>query len=186
MRWRLIDLVAWMYETFGVSSSEDILGRELREMGYRWLTARPRHPGHDVEAATAFKKLLRGTQANQTRSGPKAHRNMVQRRSSCRTESQTHTTVGQAGNKAISAQRSTHGVSLALGTISARITENQQVWLCHGLIVRLWKNFSKSSPPTSVQMPRARLSSIRQDAHGRKAGHPRQHNALAPASIASR
>lgn len=56
VRWRLVDLVAWMHETFGVSSSEDILGRELREMGYRRLTARPRHPGHDVDAALAFKK----------------------------------------------------------------------------------------------------------------------------------
>ncbi len=33
VRWRLIDLVAWMYETFGVSSREDILGRELRGKG---------------------------------------------------------------------------------------------------------------------------------------------------------
>jgi transposase len=56
VRWRLIDLVAWMHERFGVSSSEDILGRELREMGYRRLTARPRHPSHDIEAATTFKK----------------------------------------------------------------------------------------------------------------------------------
>jgi transposase len=35
VRWRLIDLEAWMYETFGVSSSEDILGRELRDLSYR-------------------------------------------------------------------------------------------------------------------------------------------------------
>jgi transposase len=56
VRWRLVDLVAWMHETFNVSSSEDILGRELRAMGYRRLTARPRHPGHDHDAAEAFKK----------------------------------------------------------------------------------------------------------------------------------
>ncbi len=31
----LNDLVMWMYGTFGVSRCDDILGRELREMGYR-------------------------------------------------------------------------------------------------------------------------------------------------------
>ncbi|MBW6426218.1 winged helix-turn-helix domain-containing protein, partial [Rhizobium sp. XQZ8] len=39
-----------------ISVSEETLGRELRAMGYRKLSARPRHHAQDAEAAEAFKK----------------------------------------------------------------------------------------------------------------------------------
>ena len=35
---------------------EETLGREVRAMGYRKLSARPRHHAQDAEAAEAFKK----------------------------------------------------------------------------------------------------------------------------------
>ncbi len=57
VRWRLIYLVRWMYETLGVSISENNLGHWLRKTGYRRLTARPRHPSHDLEDESAFKGL---------------------------------------------------------------------------------------------------------------------------------
>jgi transposase len=56
VRWRLCDLARWLWEEFRVSVSEQTLGREVRAMGYRKLSARPRHHAQDTEAAEAFKK----------------------------------------------------------------------------------------------------------------------------------
>jgi len=56
VRWRLIDLVRWLREEFGVAVSRQTVGRELRAMGYRKLTARPQHYAQDPEAIAAFKK----------------------------------------------------------------------------------------------------------------------------------
>lgn len=56
VRWRLSDLVSWVRREFGVSMDETTLGRTLREMGYRKLSARPRHHAQDVEAMKTFKK----------------------------------------------------------------------------------------------------------------------------------
>jgi transposase len=58
VRWRLIDLVQRLWESFGVSVSETTVGRELRAMGFRKLTARPRHYAQDPEALEAFKKTF--------------------------------------------------------------------------------------------------------------------------------
>ena len=57
VRWRLIDLVQWLWEEFRVSVSEATVGRELRALGFRKLSARPRHYAQDPEAAEAFKKV---------------------------------------------------------------------------------------------------------------------------------
>ncbi|MFT4000919.1 MAG: winged helix-turn-helix domain-containing protein [Rhizobium sp.] len=56
VRWRLCDLAQWIWEEFRVSVSEETLGREVRAMGYRKLSARPRHHAQDAEAVEAFKK----------------------------------------------------------------------------------------------------------------------------------
>ena len=57
VRWRLVDLVQWVWETFGISISRQTLGRELRAMGYRKLSARPRHHAQAVGAVEAFQKV---------------------------------------------------------------------------------------------------------------------------------
>jgi transposase len=56
VRWRLRDLAQWIWEDFRISVSEETLGREVRAMGYRKLSARPKHHAQDAEAADAFKK----------------------------------------------------------------------------------------------------------------------------------
>ena len=56
VRWRLVDLAQWVWEEFRVSISKQTLSRELRAMGFRKLSARPRHHAKDEEAATEFKK----------------------------------------------------------------------------------------------------------------------------------
>lgn len=56
VRWRLIDLVQWVWEEFRVSVSTQTLSRELRALGYRKLSARPRHHAQDPETLEQFKK----------------------------------------------------------------------------------------------------------------------------------
>jgi transposase len=56
VRWRLIDLVQWLSDEFGVSLDETTVGRYLKAMGYRKLTARPRHYAQNEFAVEAFKK----------------------------------------------------------------------------------------------------------------------------------
>jgi transposase len=56
VRWRLVDLAQWVFAEFGISVSVQTLSRILRGMGYRKLTARPRHHAQDPAALEAFKK----------------------------------------------------------------------------------------------------------------------------------
>jgi len=55
VRWRLIDLMQWLWEEYRVSISKQTLSRELRAMDYRKLSARPRHHARNEEAARLFK-----------------------------------------------------------------------------------------------------------------------------------
>jgi transposase len=56
VRWRLIDLAQWVWEEFRISIAKQTLSRELRAMGFRKLSARPRHHAKDEAAEAAFKK----------------------------------------------------------------------------------------------------------------------------------
>ena len=56
VRWRLVDLAQILFEDHSVSVSEQTLSRVLRTMGYRKLSARPRHHAQDPAAAAVFKK----------------------------------------------------------------------------------------------------------------------------------
>ena len=56
VRWRLVDLVQWLWDEFKITVSETTLGRVLNKMGYRKLSARPRHHAQRPEAAGVFKK----------------------------------------------------------------------------------------------------------------------------------
>jgi transposase len=59
VRWRLIDLVQWISDEFGVSLDETTVGRMLKAMGFRKLTARPRHYAQNEFAVETFKKTSR-------------------------------------------------------------------------------------------------------------------------------
>ena len=59
VRWRLVDLIAWVWEEFRITISKQTLSRELRALGYRKLSARPRHHEKSEAAVTAFKKTSR-------------------------------------------------------------------------------------------------------------------------------
>ena len=56
VRWRLVDLCQWLWEEFRVSIARQTLSRELHSLGYRRLTARPRHHAQAEGAIEHFKK----------------------------------------------------------------------------------------------------------------------------------
>src|SRR5688572_17340580 len=58
VRWRLIDLIQWVWEEFRISISKQTLSRELRALNYRKLSARPRHHAKNEAAVAAFKKTF--------------------------------------------------------------------------------------------------------------------------------
>lgn len=59
VRWRLVDLVQWVWEEFKITVSEPTLGRVLNAMDYTKLSARPRHHAQNPAAAADFKKASR-------------------------------------------------------------------------------------------------------------------------------
>src|SRR5271157_3208607 len=59
VRWRIIDLCQWIFEEFRVVVAEQTLSRVLRAMGYRKLSARPRHHAQAEGAIEDFKKVSR-------------------------------------------------------------------------------------------------------------------------------
>ena len=56
VRWRIVDLCQWIWEEFRVVVAKQTLSRELRAMGYRKLSARPRHHAQAATAIEDFKK----------------------------------------------------------------------------------------------------------------------------------
>ena len=56
VRWRICDLRDWLKKKFNVTLSKPTLSRELRALGYRKLSARPRHHAQDRDALEGFKK----------------------------------------------------------------------------------------------------------------------------------
>ena len=56
VRWRLVDLCQWIWEEFRIVIAKQTLSRELRAMGYRKLSARPRHHAQTEGAIEDFKK----------------------------------------------------------------------------------------------------------------------------------
>jgi transposase len=56
VRWRRMDLSRVIQTRFGVRLAERSVGALLRRLGFRRLSARPRHPGHDAAAQEAHKK----------------------------------------------------------------------------------------------------------------------------------
>ena len=56
VRWPLADLAQWVWDKLALSVTRHTLGREPRAMGYRKLSARPRHHGQKPDDIVDFKK----------------------------------------------------------------------------------------------------------------------------------
>ena len=59
VRWRIVDLCQWVFEEFRIAVAEQTMSRELRKMGLRKLSARPRHHAQAEGAIENFKKVSR-------------------------------------------------------------------------------------------------------------------------------
>ena len=57
VRWRLKDLAHWIFEEFRISLDETTVGRELKSLGFRKVSARRRHYAQNELAIDDFKKL---------------------------------------------------------------------------------------------------------------------------------
>ena len=71
VRWRIIDLVQWLWDEFEISISKQALGHELRAMGYRKLSARPRHRGQKGGDIAVFKKTYQPVWRKSATASPK-------------------------------------------------------------------------------------------------------------------
>ena len=74
VRWRLVDLCQWLWEEHRVTAAKQTMSREVRALGYRKLSARPRHHAQAEGAVELFKKpsppawrKLRARRASQPR-----------------------------------------------------------------------------------------------------------------------
>ncbi len=56
VRWRLKDLVEWIWEEFRIALDETTVGRELKALGFAKISARPRHYAQNELAIEDFKK----------------------------------------------------------------------------------------------------------------------------------
>ena len=56
VRWRLVDLCQWLWEEHRVTAAKQTMSREVRALGYRKLSARPRHHAQAEDAVENFKK----------------------------------------------------------------------------------------------------------------------------------
>jgi transposase len=74
VRWRRADLAAVIEQRFGVRPDVRTVGKLLRRLGFRRLSVRPRHPGHDAAAQEAHKKTSPPSLQQRSRSTPAASR----------------------------------------------------------------------------------------------------------------
>jgi putative transposase len=58
VRWRIVDLCRWIFAEFRGVVAKQTLSRQLRAMGYRKLSARPRHHAQAAGAIEDFKKAF--------------------------------------------------------------------------------------------------------------------------------
>jgi len=74
VRWRLVDLAQWIWEEFGLSLSETTVSRELKALGFRKISARPRHYAQNEAVMEAFKKVSRPSWRGSRPASPPAAR----------------------------------------------------------------------------------------------------------------
>ena len=57
VRWRLKDLVQWIWEEFRISLDDSTVSRELKALGFRKVSARRRHYAQNELVIEGFKKV---------------------------------------------------------------------------------------------------------------------------------
>ena len=72
VRWRLVDLIQWLWEEFRLAISKQTLSREMRALDYRKLSARPCHHQKNEAVVAAFKNISRPSWRRSARTRPAA------------------------------------------------------------------------------------------------------------------
>ena len=102
VRWRLVDLVQWLWEAFRITISKQTLSRELRALGYR-----------SSPLVRAITPRARRQCSARRRGGPRpAPRDLVRRRGSGWPEEQDHPPLGQARHPSLSPRDRTQSASI--------------------------------------------------------------------------
>lgn len=115
VRWRLCDLASWIHEEYGISVDESTVSRTLRAMGYRKLSARPRHHAQDPEAGPVFKKIPNPSGGNQEQApGWNDHRNLVAGRGQGRAKNKDYPALGKTGDASLGPQGSANSLGIYL------------------------------------------------------------------------
>lgn len=98
VRWRFADPAQWIWDEFELSVTRHTLGRELRAMGYRKLSARPRHRGQKGDDIADFKNVWPAPSGADRAASPErnAGRVVVAGRGLRRPADQAHPALGQA------------------------------------------------------------------------------------------
>src|SRR5215213_1403903 len=105
VRWRLVDLVQWVFDEFRITISKQTLSRELRALGYRKLSARPRHHARSEAEVSTFKKSSPPVWQRSRRREAQTDRALVLRRGQGRAEEQDRPPLGPAGHTALRTTR---------------------------------------------------------------------------------
>lgn len=74
VRWRRVDLQAWLKSEHTISYHERSIGKILKRLGYSHVSTRPVHPQNDAEAMQTFKKTLHRQSRTRFPNTPKAKR----------------------------------------------------------------------------------------------------------------
>ena len=74
VRWRCVDLRQILLSRWNIAYHERTIGKLLRRLGFRHISARPRHLGQDPARIEAFKKTLPSGLARSRQSSPRRRR----------------------------------------------------------------------------------------------------------------
>lgn len=74
VRWRCVDLRQLILTRWNIAYHERTIGKLLRRLGFRHISARPRHLGQDPARIEAFKKTLPNASARSRQSSTRRHR----------------------------------------------------------------------------------------------------------------
>src|SRR5215212_5018713 len=131
VRWRLVDLIQWLWEEFRITISKQTLSRELRSMNDRKLSARPRHHAKNEAAVAAFKKTSPPVWRRSQRPRPAASRSRsgspMRRGSGRRTRSRD---AGPNAARALQLRKTKGPRRPTSSARSARLTARALAWCC--------------------------------------------------------
>ena len=115
VRWRCVDLKQLILTRWNIAYHERTRAKLLRRLGFRHISARPRHLGQDPARIEEFKKLCRAGWRDHGEARRKdARRNLVSGRNAARPEKPAYPPLGAARHKAPSAHRPAHQIGLSI------------------------------------------------------------------------